>query len=367
MKKAMRLKTAATILLMRGSITIRPALADDHVAIEELFKATSMGSRIRIGFERDPDYFAGARVQAEEPCVWGAFDDTNRAIGLFSAGTRGVWLGREMRMRYLCDLRIHPDWRGSSLLARGFQQLRNAVLQPGEWAQTLVLEDNPAALDLLTSRRGGLPEYRPAGKYVSWLLPRQRITASRHIKVRRAGAGNLDEMQALLDAASRLRSFSLMTRLCELGGPAWRDLEASDFLVAEQQGSIIGMMGLWDQSGFQRMRIRGYSPMVAAVRPLWNVFGTVRLPGPGQLVPLRKATAVACRNDDPEILRALLASALSQNDGRHILLGMSALDPLATGMAGLKAKKATGRHFLVGWDGEPPVWQEPFSFDVARI
>lgn len=85
------------------------------------------------------------------------------------------------------------------------------------------------------------------------------------------------------------------------------------------------MMGLWDQGGFQRLRIHGYSAMIAAVRPLWNSFASVALPRVGQVLPL----GVALR--------------------------------------GLKGRVEYGRHFLVGWEGAPPEWEEPFAFDVGRI
>ncbi|MGL5016743.1 MAG: hypothetical protein ACRDBP_01300 [Luteolibacter sp.] len=350
-----------------AGLIVRPAVQADHAALEELFRATSMGSRIRIGFERDPDYFAGARVQAEELCVRGFFDKDCRAAGLFSAGSRRVWLNGEIRMRYLSDLRIHPDWRGSSLLARGFRVLRREVFQPGEWAQTLVLENNVQALKLLTSQRGGLPEYRAAGRYMSWLLPAQRIGKDPHFHVRRAGPSDVRTMQVLLDAAARRRSFSGWVKLSDLGNPFWQDLAIEDFLLAERDGEIVGMMGLWDQSRFQRMRIRGYSRSIAAVRPLWNAMASVRLPGVGQTLPLRKATTIACREDDPMILRALLSSALGGGDPRLLLLGLSAADPLVAALRGVKGRLEYGQHYLVGWDGEPPAWQEPFAFDSARI
>jgi hypothetical protein len=92
-------------------LMVRPAGPADHAALEDLFRATSMGSSIRLNIERDPDFFAGARVQADEPCVWAAFDESGRAAGMLSAGKRRVRVGGgERDMRYLCDLRIHRDW-----------------------------------------------------------------------------------------------------------------------------------------------------------------------------------------------------------------------------------------------------------------
>jgi len=92
-------------------LMVRPAGPADHAVLEDLFRATSMGSSIRLNIERDPDFFAGARVQADEPCVWAAFDESGRTVGMLSAGKRRVRVGGgERDMRYLCDLRIHRDW-----------------------------------------------------------------------------------------------------------------------------------------------------------------------------------------------------------------------------------------------------------------
>lgn len=350
-----------------AGLTIRPAGPADHAALERLFRETTMGNSVRLRFERDPDYFAGSRVQAEEPCVWGAFEGNGRAVGLFSAGARRVWLGGEKPMRYLSDLRIHPDWRGSSLLARGFRALRHEVFEAGEWAQTLVLEDNLKAMEALTSKRGGLPEYRPAGRYVSWLLPQQRIEIPQHLRVRRAGVSDFGQMQALLDAAARRRSFAGLMELGDLNKPAWRDLEAGDFVVAIRSGSIVGMMAIWDQDRFQRLCIDGYSKPMTALRPLWNLVSRIPLPRPGSVLPLLKASVIACENDDPEILRGMLSAGLSGMGGGLLLVGMSEKDPLCAAMRGLKGRRDFGRHFLVGWDGTPPTWKEPFAFDVARI
>ncbi len=350
-----------------AGLIFRQAVRSDHAALEDLFRATTMGTRIRLGFERDPDYFTGCRVQADEPCVHAAFEESGRAVGLFSAGARDVWLGKPARMRYLSDLRIHPDYRGSTVVFCGFKRLKREVFQSGEWAQTLVLEDNHRALDLLTSGRAGLPIYQPAGRYVSALLPPQHITSTPGIHVRLAKPADLPEMQALLTDAAHRRSFSPLPSLEDLGEPGWQDLTMEDFRVAETRGSLVGMMGFWDQSRFQRLRIDGYSPLLGLARPIWNSFSRIRLPRPGEVVPLIKATAVACRDDDPSILRALLAASLVEFSPRLILLGMSVQDPLAAGLTGLTARKEYGRHFLVGWDGAAPRWQEPFAFDAARI
>ncbi len=354
-----------------AQLTFREAVQSDHVSLEALFAATPMGSQIRLCFERDPDFFAGSMVQSVEPCVRGFFDDNGQAVGIFSAGIRRVWLDGEVTMRYLSDLRIHQEYQGGSLLARGFRKLRDDVFAPGEWAQTLVLEDNMKALELLQSRRAGLPDYRAAGRYISWLLAPQRVASKGGWRVRRATMDDLPAMRELLAESSKRRSFADLTDLLAIGGPRWRNLALSDFLLAEGRCGIRGMLGLWEQSGFNRMRVCGYSPATSMIRPVWNGFAwisnRVTLPPVGELVRARKATAVACVDDDPAILRALLAAALGGKDAIPLLVGFSAADPLCSALMHLSAHRSHGRHFLVGWDGTPPEWKEPFSFDLARI
>lgn len=256
------------------------------------------------------------------------------------------------------------------MLAKGFRTMRENVFEKGEWAQTLVLEENLPALDFLRSRRAGLPEYREAGRYRSWLLPAQKMPMPLH-PVRRARVEDLPAMQLLLDGFSRRRSFSPVIDLQNLGDAYLNGLGVEDFLVAEDSGEIIGMMALWDQSSFQRLRVDGYSLVMTAVRPFWNpgarLLGGIPLPAPRNALTIVKASMIACSGDDPAIFRSLLAFAFPQLMGKMLLIGLSEKDALTDALDGLKGRKFGGLHFLVGWEGEPHAWEEPFGFDAARI
>ena len=354
-----------------AGLSFREALPGDHAALERLFRETSMAGAIRLGSDRSPDFFAASRVQAEEPCVWGVFTGEGRAVGVFSMGRRMVWLNQQKKpMRYLSDLRIRPDSRKGTMLAKGFRMMRENVFEKGEWAQTLVLGQNLPALEFLRSRRAGLPEYREAGRYRNWILPAQKMPAPAH-RVRTARPDDLPAMQLLLDESSRRRSFSPVIDLKNLGDAYLNGLTVDDFLVAEDAGEMIGMMALWDQSAFQRLRVDGYSAGFAVARPLLNfharLYGGAVFPAPGNAIPMVKASAIACANDDPAVLRSLLAAVFPRLGGKLLSVGLSEKDTLATAMDGLKGREFGGLHFLVGWQGEPPAWEEPFGFDAARI
>ena len=148
-----------------GGVIARRATPDDGEGLVSLFDVCPMGSSIQLVMQRQPDFFAAAEVQVEDvEIVVGERKDPQEIVASFAAGRRQVYLdGHCKQVRYLSDLRIHPDCRGGTLLARGYRYLRQNIFAPGEWAQTMVLEDNRAALDLLTSGRAGLPHYVPAG------------------------------------------------------------------------------------------------------------------------------------------------------------------------------------------------------------
>lgn len=354
-----------------AGLNFREALPGDHAALERLFRETSMAGAIRIGSDRSPDFFAASRVQAEEPCVWGVFTGGGRAVGVFSMGRRMVWLGQgRIPMRYLSDLRIHPDWRKGTMLAKGFRMMRENVFEKGEWAQTLVLGQNLPALGFLRRRRAGLPDYREAGRYRNWILAAQKMPAPAH-RVRTARPDDLPAMQLLLDASSLRRSFSPVVDLAKVGDAYLNGLTPEDFLVANDSGEIIGMMALWDQGKFQRLRVDGYSAGFAVARPLLNLHARLRgglaFPAPGNTFPMVKASSIACANDDPAILRSLLVAAIPKLGGKPLSVGLSERDPLAPALNGLKGREFGGHHFLVGWDGDPPAWGNPFCFDAARI
>ncbi len=80
-----------------------------------------------------------------------------------------------------------------------------------------------------------------------------------------------------------------------------------------------------------------------------------------------KATALGFSDDNPAILRSLLNAARNSGKKGILSIGLSEADPLISALDGMKAKTFTGHHFLVGWDGEPPSWKEPFGFDAGRI
>ena len=285
-------------------------------------------------------------------------------LGETSEGYPRTFLDGEIKsVRYLSDLRIRPEYRSSLLLARGFRILKREVFAQGEWAQTLVLDDNSDAAALLTSGRGGLPEYRPHGRYQTWFLRQQKVRATNpEIRVRTANAGDLEAMQRLHDQVGPSADYTPV-----LNFSAMPEVE---FLLAFKGEELVGMLGIWDLSAHKSTVIEGYRRPMAFARQLYNLWASVRnlplLPSAGASLDAQALTAVLCQERDPQILRLLLANAL-QRPGMFAI-GLDIEDPLAQAFSGLRCHTTTAGHYLVGFSGEPPpASKRPSYFDFARL
>ena len=341
----------------------RRATAQDSAALTALMRETPMGQSIRTTQDR-PDFFSTSRLQADDLEVWAAFEENSgRAAGIFSAGSREVYLDGEIRrVRYLSDLRIRPEYRSGLLLARGFKLLRKEVFAAGEWAQTLVLDDNSDAARLLTSGRGGLPEYRPCGQYRSWFLRGQTVSRVRpDIEIRPAREADFCAMHTLQDQVAPSAAFTPHLDFSAMGGVGFR--------LAFIKSELVGILGIWNQSDIKTTIVHTYSGALRRFRPTYNLWAKLRnlprLPSPGDSLSATPLTAVLCRERDPEILRALLSSALT-GDGLYAI-GLDSSDPLTSALNGLRSHTTHASHYLVGFSGDPPKVRSPFYFDFGRL
>ncbi len=359
---------------------IRLAEPSDSDALCELMERCPMGENLRLTFERRPDYFLGAGVQAENPLVLLGEGEPG-IFGVFAAGSRRVFVdGQPRNVRYLSDLRIDPRFRRQTWLARGYRYLRGRVFEPGEFAQTLILSDNAAVMKILTSRRAGLPGYFPHGTYLTHFLRCEGKSPENAAVVSTAESSDLAEMQDFFDREAPRRQFYPCYRLADLeSSPYHRGQRICDFVLARSRaggvggaGELAGMLGIWDQSGFRQTRIHEYRGALRFLRPLANFASPVPLPPAGETLPIRYVHSVLVRGDDPAILREMLAFAMKragENGFRGAFaLGLDAADPLNAAIAGFRKRTVAGRHFLVSFEEKvAPVAPGPFYFESARI
>jgi hypothetical protein len=154
------------------------------------------------------------------------------------------------------------------------------------------------------------------------------------------------------------------------------NLDVSDYLVARRpDGTLVGFLGVWDQSDFKRLRVTGYSRKLGAVRWAFNAVAPLmratKLPAPGGALRNITAVQVCAPPDEPVVLRALVRQAHNAACGRgysFLNVGLDVEDPLAAGLKGLLAQSTDICVCVATLGGPPPPFDgRPSYHELALV
>jgi hypothetical protein len=321
---------------------------------------------IEVTFEREPDFFAGSEVR-------GALNQTivvrdlqkNKIAGIASRSVAKAFLnGRPTELGYLSDLRLSPEYRRGSLLARGYRFLKELHADGRALLYTTVIfAENERALSMLTAGRAGLPVYHPVGclNCSGINLGRAKPPFDARCDIER---GNLALLPQIVDCLNRnnARKQFAPFHTCEefLSGNRWRDFEISDFYVALRDGRVIGVLGQWNQRRFKQTRVIRFSgplrwlvPMAKVTHPLLK---GRRFPKAGEELRSFYISFVAVHDDDVSVFRALLRALYRDGavgDAMFALTSFHQEDPLRAALADYSLTPFCARIYCVCYsDGE---------------
>jgi hypothetical protein len=342
--------------------------AADDADLREILAATPMAGAISLAFRRDPSYFAAAVVEGDFRQVVVARDlDSGRVVGFGARSvSRRFVNGRECSIGYLSGLRILAEHRRSSLLGRGFHFFRE--LHEDRRAQlylTTIAADNRPALDALTSGRGGVPRYHPAGDYHTLAIPADAVPDSvgrQHGFIcRQAEASDMEPILEFLRAQGPRRQFFP----CDLLGSSLantgelRGLDLENFVLAERSDELVGVGAAWDQRAFRQTVVHQYSGAMRWLRPAYNTWARASrrpaLPPAGSVLRTVFTARLVVLQDDPAVfvaLKAQLRQKARVSGAHYLLVGMHADDPLWPAARSLSARRYTTRLFYVAWEDE---------------
>lgn len=299
---------------------LRLANVSDDDALRALVRQDAMPGWIRMAYGREPSFFHGLSVEGDFAQAFVFEDRTGEVRGQATRAIKRVWLdGEPTAVGYLGGLRIHPAARGSLGLARGFAFLRR--LHRDERCElyfTTITTDNERAQAVLTSGRGGLPHYLPAGRVCFHAMAPSRLarTMGRVGGLRVVTGATVGEarMLAFFEEHGRAEQFFPRLGAGDLNAPQYRGLELDDFLVVlNTSGTIQGAAALWDQRAYKQLHVTGYAAPLAAAMPvarlgIRGLLG-IELPRSGDELLLVYLAFPCIAEHDPAVLRALLGEA----------------------------------------------------------
>jgi hypothetical protein len=362
---------------------IEPAVPADDAALRALFRRTSMGAGIEVGFEREPSYFEALGIQGDRQEVGVVRDrQTGNIVG---SGTRvmrrGFLNGGTTDVGYLGDLRIDPGFRNRTLAARLYRALQKRESWC-DWYYTVIFDENAQALETIAKGRAGLPTYHDRGRIlcpgVELRRPLPRLTIPGAM-LRRARKDDLPKIVECLNRNLIRRQFANF-HLAEdfQDGTRCRGLKPEDFHVAEQKNRIIGVMAAWDQSAFKQTRIVHYHGRWRWLAPLSRIAAPLRrapgLPRAGDCLSYFYACCIAVDNDDISVFRALLRELYNAHLGKkwlYFIVGLHEHDPFVPALDDYGRVPFIGRLFAVTLSENPaavpPLDGRVPSIEVATL
>jgi hypothetical protein len=342
----------------------------DDADLRHILKETPMAGEISVSFCREPSYFDASVVTGRfRQVVAARQSETGRLVGFGARAISNRYVnGRPVPIGYLSSLRLLAPHRNRGLVARGYAFFRRLHEDQRTCLYlTTIAEGNDTALAILTSGRVGLPAYHFAGRYHTVAIPISprvgRTQTLRGIEIRSAQEGDISAILAFLASAGPARQFFPCYEPDDFFTPGgtFRDLEANDLLLAFRSGRLVGMLGAWDQQGFQQTVVHGYTSRLRWARPFYNGWARIanhpRLPAPGECFRHLTAVVPTVADNDREVFAAMLQALLSKcsrNAESYLLVGLNENDPLLDVLRTYRATWYTTRLYLVCWsDGDP--------------
>ena len=342
------------------------ATEEDDPAIRRLLADNPVPGNVAITYEREPNYFLGCGTMGRFWQVAVArHTPTGKIVGLACRATRPVFInGSVEEVGYLGQLRVDSRFRGRWLLAFAMQfgrELHGDGRVRGYI--TTIIEDNRTAIGVLVRHpRPHHPIYREAGriKTLAIILQKPRSPGPSACQIGRGSDFSLAETVSFLRKHGNQKQFFPAYDMDDFqDGTTTLGFNLDDFFIAHRNGSITGVMGLWDQSAFKQTVVHSYSGRLRFARPIYNavsrVTGRKPLPAEGQAIHNIYGSFICVENNRPDIFRDLLGHAYNEATKREytsLSIGLDSRDPLLKVVEEFPHVAYPSRLYTVSWDGE---------------
>ncbi len=308
---------------MNTSLPIRLATPQDNTALLKLFSSVPMQGSLSLSTERSPDFFQLFNIQQAKTECW-IYEVDHEILGMGSLSVRPGWInGEPQTVAYLGDLRVAPDPRIRGALSQFYSHILSDFSQRHQchhfYTGIPPPLTNACALRALTHRpnhRLLQPHYDLLRRYDAIQINLTRlIDASRMpFSIHTATESDIPEITEFLHQSHKPRPFGYRFDLSEFSHrlSSWPNFSLSQtYLARSPSGSLVGTTTTWDAAPLKRYRVLAYHSQMRLIKEVYNLGARLLryppLPSPGNCFSYLYLANLAIHNQDPRILRALLA------------------------------------------------------------
>jgi hypothetical protein len=350
-----------------SKITLHLANPSDDPELRELLRENPIPGKISVSFEREPNYFIGAKLGCVSNQTIIARDRKGgEIIAMGSRSMRNVYLnGTVQLVGYLGELRISQPYR---VMRRALTKAYTFIHQLHQDRQvpfyiTSIIEDNLPARRLFSRGLPGLPRYQEYARMHTLAIysrrRRRELPLPDGLQLVRGSSKHKDEIIACLQRNGPRYQFApYWDRNSLFNLQTTPDLAPEDFTLVLDNEKVLGCLALWDQSRYKQTVVRSYAKPLARWRGLVNVGGRLMgwpvLPSPYEPFHFSYASHLAVDDDNPEIfapiLRALYNHAANQGNS-YFMIGLSEASPfLPLVTTSYQHIEYPSQLYLVAWD-----------------
>ncbi len=298
-----------------SSLLIRLAHEGDNQQLLKLTRDCPLLGPISFYQEREPRFFTLNELQGESCQVY-VVESQGEIVGSVSCVLRWAYLdSQEVPTWYVGDLKIAPRMRGKGVLREFITQVSQLLLEKGTGADlglSLIVKTNPASR-VLTGVRPYMPHFVPLGTIRNYaihlLFPKK---TKDHYQITRAKGEDIEAMTTLLKRVYIQKQFAPVIEPAGFCKKVEQTpgLRLNQFYLAKQEGRLVGLVGVWDQESFKKIKILSFNPKMRLSRAFYNFLtrplGARPIPPPESFLPYFYLTYLAIEGDNPNVLRALL-------------------------------------------------------------
>jgi hypothetical protein len=314
-------------------------------------------TRLQIHFDRSPNLFLIPKLTSYKWRCLGLFEG-DLLVGYTMATYQQRYVqGRAENVIYLGNMHVIHRGLGKiflRLLAERYQR----IIPKGtgvSFFYAYILENNKPAQGL--SKKGYLGSHMLGHIRMHMILLSHPLRKSHDFTFRWAAPRDSEAIVDLLDNHHRKRSLSpvvthesIQKQIIERP-----DFTIQNYLLAEANGEVLGVLGTWDMTAFKKNWVLDYDRGLAVWRSMYNIqaplWGSAKLPGKGELIRDITISEYATHEDNPDILEALLRYAychFKAQDYHFIILGTGSGDPMEKALHPFWLKKTLQSQVVAG-------------------
>jgi hypothetical protein len=349
---------------------IELATREDDAGIRALLRENPVSGSMSVTFEREPSFFDSCVVRGDFQVGLARDSAMGKVIGLGTRSVAPAFInGKETLLGYLSDLRLQPEYRGGTLVARAYRLLRD---MHGDGCTrlyaTVIFADNQQAIGTIATARAGLPVYHDIGRFhcPGINLGRPRPAVPTEIEITRGSPALLPQIIECLNRNGRRKQLAPVHSMTDFVSGRWKGFAPGDFLVALRHGTVVGVVGLWDQREFRQTRIAGYSGKLRTLLPIANiarrVAGRGSYPSVGDELRYLYLCFIAIDDDELHIFSVLLRLAYNEACIRrhciYLMAGLHERDPLIAALRDYRLTAFNARGFIVSFPEDEPEFRK---------